>query len=305
MNFQNRATIDPMQTKSVGFLCAIALCSLASFAAQDDNYQRWLEFKNELSGYAGGATGYYAIQDMRELQPGDTTYLKSSADLERIRWTNKAGKSSIRVEFSDNKALISGMGIPNSDLMQLKDRKIQLPDGLTVRASLLHESLLKVWLYNPELPAKRKFKNLAFFDFDPNGVIPGVFERYESPPAVTYLDSRDEEGKMYAMGVLHVEIHGQNYALKAYSYTQSWENIDTLLFLLRDRTSGGSSYAGGRVTGVQFPKGAPPVHMSVDLNTAYSFLCAHSNFYNCPIALTDYVDAELDYGEKFPPLFEQ
>ncbi len=34
---------------------------------------------------------------------------------------------------------------------------------------------------------------------------------------------------------------------------------------------------------------------------AYSFLCAHSEFYNCPLVLTNRVDADLTYGEKFPP----
>jgi hypothetical protein len=34
----------------------------------------------------------------------------------------------------------------------------------------------------------------------------------------------------------------------------------------------------------------------------YAFLCAHSDFYNCPLNLTDKVDAELAFGEKYPPL---
>jgi uncharacterized protein (DUF1684 family) len=299
------ATHDFMQAKLAGFLCVIVLCSLPSFATQEDSYQRWLEFKNELSNYAGGATGYYAIQDMRELEPGDTAYLDTTDDVERIRWSgNKARNPSVRIEYRSHKALISGTGIESSDLLQLKNRQIQLPNRLIVRASF-HGAQLKVWLYNSNLPGKRKFKSLAFFDFDPTGVIPAVFERYDAPAVVTYLDSRDEEGKMYAMGALHVEIHGRSHELKAYSYAKSWKDIDVLLVLLRDRNSGESTYGGGRVTEVHFPKGVPPVRLSIDLNRAYSFLCAHSNFYNCPMALTDYIDEKLNYGEEFPPLFEQ
>jgi hypothetical protein len=41
------------------------------------------------------------------------------------------------------------------------------------------------------------------------------------------------------------------------------------------------------------------------INTAYSFLCAHSEYYNCPLVLTNVIDTELNYGEKYPPLVEE
>jgi hypothetical protein len=48
--------------------------------------------------------------------------------------------------------------------------------------------------------------------------------------------------------------------------------------------------------------GKPPQTVTLNLNMAYSFLCAHSNFYNYPLVLTNYVDVPLEYGEKYPPL---
>jgi uncharacterized protein len=76
-----------------------------------------------------------------------------------------------------------------------------------------------------------------------------------------------------------------------------------LLLLLRDGTSGKSTYEGGRVVDIHIPKGSPPQAVTFDLNTAYSFLCAHSEYFNCPLVLTNNLDAELKYGEKHPPLF--
>jgi uncharacterized protein len=52
---------------------------------------------------------------------------------------------------------------------------------------------------------------------------------------------------------------------------------------------------------IAIPKGAPPATVTFDLNMAYSFLCAHSDFYNCPLVLTNRVDADLTFGEKYPP----
>jgi hypothetical protein len=146
--------------------------SVPCLVADNAGYQGWLQLKEELADYAGGPTGYYSIQDMRELNPGDT--------------------------------------------------------------------------------AERRFKSLAFFDYDRRGVIQGSLHRYETPAAVSYLDSRDEEGTMYVMGTL---------------------------------------------------EGTPPERVTIDLNRTYSFLCAHSIFYNCPLVLTTRIDADLNYGEKYPPLF--
>ena len=71
--------------------------------------------------------------------------------------------------------------------------------------------------------------------------------------------------------------------------------------MLRDRTSGKTTYSGGRVVDIHIPKGTPPQTITFDLNTAYSFLCAHSEYFNCPLVLVNRVDEELRFGEKYPP----
>src|SRR6185436_11945599 len=70
-----------------------------------------------------------------------------------------------------------------------------------------------------------------------------------------------------------------------------------------DRTSGKTTYGGGRVVDIAIAKGSPPQEITFDLNTAYSFLCAHSDAFNCPLVLTNNVDVALKYGEKYPPVF--
>jgi hypothetical protein len=276
-----------MDIKSWAWVCCVVLLANTSSAAADSGYQDWLEMKKTFADYAAGPTGYYAIQDMKELKPGDSISLNASA----------------HIQYKDNKAILSGAGISPTDLLQLENRQLQLPSGLIVRVSPLHETALKAWLYDPKLPARRHFKSLTYFDYDPRGVLQGKFTRFATPAAQSYLDSRDEEGTMYVMGTLQLQIDGKPYELKTYSYKQNWADIEALLILLKDRTSGKTTYGGGRVVEVNFPKGAPPATMTVNLNTAYSFLCAHSNFYNCPLVLASTVDSELRYGEKYPPLF--
>jgi uncharacterized protein (DUF1684 family) len=161
---------------------------------------------------------------------------------------------------------------------------------------------LKLWLYNPKLVAKRDFNGLAYFPYDPKGLVPAKFHRNDVPRGVNYLDSRDHAGVMYVVGSLEMQIDGKPYELKAFSYKNAWSDIDGVLLLVRDRTSGKTTYGGGRVVEVAFPKGEPPQTVTVNFNMAYSFLCAHSQFYNCPLILAAPIDAELNYGEKYPPL---
>jgi uncharacterized protein len=288
----------------LGWLCSFLFLALPALATESEGYRNWLKFKEEHASYATGPTGYYAIQDMHQLKPGESLYLPRSSPTGGIRWSTQRDKTNLaRIDYKDGKAILESPGLKTVDLLQSADQQAQLPEGLTVRVSFLHESLLKAWLYNAMLPAQRKFASLAYFDYDPRGTVQGTFQRFEQPAAVSYLDSRNEEGTMYVMGNLRLPIDGKPYDLKTYSYEKSWPDIETLLILLKDQTSGKTSYAGGRVTEIHFPKGAPPVTMAIDLNLAYSFLCAHSNFYNCPLRLTQDIQSELNYGEKYPPLF--
>ena len=212
------------------------------------------------------------------------------------------------VEYKNGQLLLSGPSLPQADLLQVTGRQLPLPGGLIVKASPLRGQTLKLWLYNPALPAQRQFKGLAYFPYDPRGEVQGTFRRNEVPVPVNYLDSRDQQGVMYDVGSVAVQIEGQPYSLKAFSYKKSWDEFDELLVLLKDRTSGKTTYGGGRVVdvplpkGAKDPKGAPVQALTVNLNMAYSFLCAHSGFYNCPLVLTSYVDADLNFGEKYPPL---
>lgn len=283
--------------------CALLLVCLPTQAEDSKHYQEWLEFKKELAVEAGGPQGFYAIQDMRELHPGESAYL-SSGDADKLRWTQAAPATSLaQVQFKDGRALIRGPGIEERDLLQSKGEPLALPNGLTVRGSLLREKSLKLWLYNAKLPERKGFEALDYFPYDARGVITGTFRRNEQPVPVNYLDSREQAGIMHVVGTLQAQIGGKTYDLKTYSYSNDWKKIEGVLLLLRDRTSGKTTYGGGRVVDIAIAKGSPPQEITFDLNTAYSFLCAHSDAFNCPLVLTNNVDVALKYGEKYPPVF--
>jgi uncharacterized protein len=279
------------------------LLFLPAYANDAPQYQEWLDFRKAFAEELGGPTGIYSIQDMLELDPGEKAYLPSGG-VDSLRWAKSPPSTSIaQLKFDGQKAQIQGPGIQQRDLLQPPGGSLALPNGLTVRGTLLREKVLKLWLYNANLPARRGFKGPDFFPYDPRGVITGTFRRNEQPVSMSYLDSRQQAGTMYVVGTLQAEIQGKTYDLKTYSYRKNWSEITALLLLLRDRTSGKTTYEGGRVVDIPIPKGSPPQAVTFDLNTAYSFLCAHSEYFNCPLVLTNNLDVELEYGEKHPPQF--
>lgn len=284
-------------------VCFLVLLWLPAYAS-DTAYKEWLAFKEAFAVEAGGPTGVYAIQDMLELVAGESLYLSLQKSNDAMRWSKQAGAgSTIKLAYDGKQALLSGPGVQSIDLLQAKDRLRELPNGLIARVTLLRDkSKLKAWLYNPKLPAQRNFKGLAYFPYDPSGVVTGTFQRIDTPSAVTFMDSRNLAGTMHVVGTWSPQLAGKRYDLKLFSYEKEWSNIDAMLLLLRDRTSGKTTYGGGRVVEVSIPKGAPPAQLTINLNTAYSFLCAHSDYYNCPLVLANVVDTELRYGEKHPPL---
>ena len=283
-------------------LLSLLLAAAATNAAELDPHRQWLSFVQNMALTAAGPTGMYAIQDMKELRPGRTLYLTSAPRGER-RWSDDAVRNApVRVEYKGKKVLVSGKGIGTVDLMREPARQMTLPDRLTLRLSPLGDDVLKVWLYNADLVEQRQFRGLDFYTYDANGIVDATFRRNATPEPVNYLDSRERAGVMYAVGVATLTVDGKPLDVKAYSYQKDWADIGALLLLFRDGTGGKGTYGGGRVIDVEIPKGAPPDKLVVNLNTAYSFLCAHSPFYNCPLALAGRVDAELPYGEKYPPL---
>ena len=287
-----------MRQLLLGLLASIALpCT----AAETAGHQEWLQFKQAFAEEAGGPTGMYAIQDMVELNAGESAHLPTNKS-NNLRWSKKPPQAAmLTVSHANNRATVSGPGIQTTDLLQLQGKALPLGDGLSVKATLLREQTLKLWLYDAKLPAQRKFEALEYFPYDPRGRVTGPFRRNERPLAVSYLDSREQAGTMYEVGIIEASIEGKKHDLQAFSYRNDWSQIDTLLLLLRDRTSGKTTYGGGRVVEIAIPKGAPPANVTFDLNMAYSFLCAHSEFYNCPLVLSNRIDADLTFGEKFPP----
>ncbi|MFK3648963.1 DUF1684 domain-containing protein [Lysobacter enzymogenes] len=286
----------PLRTAfSLALLLALP-CAAAAGPREDYD-----AFRAGLTEQASGPTGMYAIQDVAVIAPGASAHLSAGADAAALRWSPGAGGANdVRVVFRDGRATLYAPDIKQPvDLLKAADQKKALPGGLSVRATP-YENSVKAWLYNPAL-VKQRFKGLSFFPYDPKGVIDAKFARKNVPKAVSHLDSRNHTGTMYWIGDVELPLQGKTYTLRAFNKSNDWNKIDHLLLFFTDKTSKKTSYGGGRSLEAHFPAGQPPQTLSLNFNTLYSFLCAHSDYYNCPVNLTTYVPVELKFGEKYPP----
>lgn len=284
-------------------LCSILLLSLPALAIADspkDPRKDWDDFRAGITQYASGPTGMYAIQDVAVVDAGKAVHLAAARAPADIRWAEQAGgKDRVSVSYENGRALLRGPGLAEVDLLKAKDQQQTLANGLIVRGTV-YEKSVKAWLYNPNLPAQR-FKSLSFFPYDPKRVVAATFKRKSVPVGVSHLDSRNHTGLMYWIGDVELPLHGKTYRLRAFNKEKDWTKIDHVLLFFTDKTSKKTTYGGGRSLETHFPAGQPPTAMTLNLNMLYSFLCAHSEYYNCPINLTTFVDTELKYGEMYPP----
>jgi uncharacterized protein len=236
---------------------------------------------------------------MLQLGPGETAFLTPSKNIDALKWQKEeAGKNSVQVHFTGQEALFSGTAGKAIDLLKVKDHKANLENGLIVRASFLNEKNLKVWLYNPNRESRKKFKGLKFYPFSEKGVAQAAFQKLQTPESVPYVDSREQKGTMYKIGKVSFAFEGKTLELDSYSYESSWDKIQSALIFIRDKTSGKTTYNGGRVVEFEVPKDKDSAEVVLNFNKAFAFLCVHSKFFNCPLGLATYVDANLNYGER-------
>ncbi|MGI5128571.1 DUF1684 domain-containing protein [Pseudonocardia sp. CA-107938] len=144
---------------------------------------------------------------------------------------------------------------------------------------------------DPQAPARAAFAGVPAFPVDERWVVPARFEPYPQPRVTTV--GAVVEGLTHertAVGVVHLRIAGAEHGLVAFAGGE-----DELVLHFRDRTSGTSTYGGGRE--VTVARSAT----TVDLNRAVNLPCAFTAGATCPLPPPGNVlDVAVEAGEQLP-----
>jgi uncharacterized protein (DUF1684 family) len=129
-----------------------------------------------------------------------------------------------------------------------------------------------------ESPARRAFRGLEYYPYQPSWRLEGRFERFPEPRRVEIFDVTGNRKLEPLMGLIRIEVEGQ----KTVHLEALWDEEDQEYFILfRDRTSGRTTYGSGRFLHVA--KEDAEGRVVVDFNYAYNPPCAFSAFATCPI----------------------
>ena len=125
--------------------------------------------------------------------------------------------------------------------------------------------------------ARREFRGLDYFAFDPGWVVDARFEPYMPARHVPIVNVLGMELDMLSPGALVFERDGREWRLDALLENPA---ADILFVMFADGTSNRETYGAGRFLYVPLPVAG---HVTVDFNRAYSPPCAFTAFATCPL----------------------
>lgn len=125
-------------------------------------------------------------------------------------------------------------------------------------------------------PIRRSFKGLKWYPIDPAYRVTARFIAHPQPTTITVPTVTGDAAPMTSPGYVLFQLRGKSLRLDP--VVESGDT--TLFFILRDGTSGHTTYGAGRFLYTELPKNDEVV---LDFNQAFSPPCAFTKYATCPL----------------------
>ena len=146
--------------------------------------------------------------------------------------------------------------------------------------------------------ARASFDGLDYYPPDPAFRYVLRLDEFDDPETVVVETTADRAREYLAVGEFRFTVGGRDAVLRAYREDREG---DDLWLPFRAATSGAETYGGGRY--LDLDAGArrrEDGRWIVDVNLAYSPVCAHSEGYECPLVPpSNWLDVRIEAGERF------
>ncbi len=140
---------------------------------------------------------------------------------------------------------------------------------------------------------RRAFKGLEYFPIQENRRVRARFDAFDPPRHIPIVNVLGDQTDMVSPGRLVFELDGVTHSLETLYETPEKKD---LFIILRDRTSGESTYPAGRYMHVPLPVNG---ETEVDFNRAYNPPCAFTDFATCPLPPKhNWLKVKIEAGEK-------
>lgn len=142
-----------------------------------------------------------------------------------------------------------------------------------------------------EAPSRTGFTGIESYPIDPRWRLAARFEPYDPPREIEVDDYAGGTQPSMVAGAVVFEVDGQTHRLDAL------DAGDDLFLIFADRTSGDTTYGGGRY--LYAGKPAPGEPAIVDFNRAYNPPCVFTPYATCPLPPPqNRLDIPIEAGEK-------
>jgi uncharacterized protein (DUF1684 family) len=143
---------------------------------------------------------------------------------------------------------------------------------------------------------------LDFFAPDSAFKVIATFEPIEDAKVFEMPTYSGSSKPFQAFGYMHFKIGNDSLRLTIYQNIQLLKNPlykNDLFLPFKDRTSGTSTYGGGRYLELTKFDIDPDNEVELDFNFSYNPWCAYSDGFNCPVPpIENHLPAEITAGEK-------
>jgi uncharacterized protein (DUF1684 family) len=152
---------------------------------------------------------------------------------------------------------------------------------------------IRVWDANS--PKRLNFKGRVWFPVDPKYRVIGKFIPYPHVQNMTVDHTGGETQVLKNIGTVDFELFGQAFHFQA---AASEKGEDTVWLLMRDRTSGKTTYGAGRFMMASLAANGT---VDLDFNKFYHPPCAFCDYTTCPMPpKSNIFPFPIEAGERFP-----
>jgi len=144
----------------------------------------------------------------------------------------------------------------------------------------------------------KEFKGLNFFPINNTYKVLAKLTKTPDEPFFNFPTTTDRVVVYKKYGEVFFTINGKELKLDIYKSKNASKEYKNHLFLpFLDKTSGDTSYGGGRFVDVLTTDEYKDGTILIDFNKAYNPYCAYNKKYSCPITpRTNYIDVAIEAG---------
>jgi uncharacterized protein len=250
--------------------------------------------------------GWLAIVGMYPLKEGINT-IGSAPDSDVLLPAGTPEKLGV-IDFYDQHGTLSVITdevvmVDNVPTRQAKLRNYYEPGGMSVVKVQQVSFGIMQWASDPynirvwdaNSPKRLSFKGREWFPIDPKYRVKGMFKPYENDKHMTVDHTGGKTQELINIGKVEFELLGQSFVFEAMA---SEKGPDYIWLLIRDATSGKSTYGAGRFMMAPF---IGDNLVDLDFNKFYHPPCAFCDFTTCPMPPKENVFLfGIEAGEKYP-----